>query len=68
MRDRAAAMAFIQRHAKRNEYVTGLIFIDETGSDMHAQNATTDTALNALPYERLHPGNAGLAKIMGRYR
>ena len=67
-RDRAAAMAYVQRHAKRNEYVTGLIHLDETGSDMHAQAATSDTALNALPYETLHPGNAGLAKLMGRFR
>ena len=35
---------------------------------MHAQAATSDTALNALPYETLHPGNAGLAKLMGRFR
>jgi len=67
-RDRAAAMAYVQRHAKRNEYVTGLIHLDEAGADMHAQNATSDTPLNALAYERLHPGAAGLAKLMARYR
>jgi 2-oxoglutarate/2-oxoacid ferredoxin oxidoreductase subunit beta len=67
-RDRAAAMAYVQQHAKRNEYVTGLIHLDENGSDMHAQGATSDTALNAIPYEKLHPGSAGLAKLMARYR
>jgi 2-oxoglutarate ferredoxin oxidoreductase subunit beta len=67
-RDRAAAMAFVQQHAKRNEYVTGLIHLDETGSDMHSQAGTSEMPLNALPYERLHPGAAGLAKLMARYR
>ena len=67
-RDRAAAMAYVQQRAKRNEYVTGLIHIDETGSDMHAQARTGDTALNAVPHARLHPGAAGLAKLMARYR
>jgi 2-oxoglutarate ferredoxin oxidoreductase subunit beta len=66
--DRAAAMAYVQRHAKKNEYVTGLIHLAPDGNDMHAQAATTDVALNALPYEKLHPGNAGLAKLMSRFR
>jgi len=67
-RDRAAAMAYIQRHAKRNEYVTGLIHLDETSKDMHSQNATCEAPLNGLDYARLHPGSAGLAKLMARFR
>jgi hypothetical protein len=34
---------------------------------MHEMNATSDVPLNAIPYEKLQPGAAGLAKILKRY-
>ena len=34
---------------------------------MHEMNGTTDVPLNQLPYEAMHPGAAGLAKILKRY-
>jgi 2-oxoglutarate ferredoxin oxidoreductase subunit beta len=67
-RDRAAAMAYVQQRAARNEYVTGLIHIDESSRDMHEQAASCDAPLNAVPHARLHPGSKGLAKLMARYR
>jgi hypothetical protein len=30
-------------------------------------SGTTDQPLNEVPYERLHPGSAGLAKVLKRY-
>ena len=35
--------------------------------DMHDMNGTTDVPLNQLPYEKMHPGAAGLASILKRY-
>ena len=49
------------------DFVTGLIFVSSSGPDMHAMADTTDVPLNQVPYERLHPGSAGLAKILKRY-
>jgi hypothetical protein len=34
---------------------------------MHEMSATVDLPLNDVPYEKLHPGAAGLAKILKRY-
>jgi hypothetical protein len=52
----------------RNEYVTGLIYVDDKRRDFHARNGTTDQALNAVPHERLCPGSAKLGKILQGFR
>jgi 2-oxoglutarate ferredoxin oxidoreductase subunit beta len=66
--DRTRAAAYVQERAMRNEYVTGLIYVDEKRRDFHGRHATTDQALNAVPYERLCPGAAKLEKILGSFR
>ena len=67
--DRTAAYAYIDAKLKQGEYVTGLIHVAEAGGgDLHAVNRTSTTPLNALPYERLSPGAAALARLMDRYR
>src|SRR6266404_5732973 len=65
----AAAYEFIEDKLKQNEYVTGLIHIDEAGStEFHTLNNTSAVPLNRIPYEKLSPGRAALEKLMGRYR
>jgi len=66
--DRTRAAAYVQERAMRNEYVTGLIYVDEKRRDFHARNGTSERALNAVPYERLCPGAARLEKILGSFR
>jgi 2-oxoglutarate ferredoxin oxidoreductase subunit beta len=67
--DRSAAYAFIEQKLKQNEYVTGLIHIDESGStEFHTLNKSSSVPLNRIPYEKLSPGSAALEKLMGRYR
>jgi 2-oxoglutarate ferredoxin oxidoreductase subunit beta len=67
--DRTAAYNFIENKLKQNEYVTGLIHIDETDvTEFHNLNKTSRTPLNRLPFEKLSPGGAALDKLMGRYR
>jgi hypothetical protein len=34
---------------------------------MHDMSNTVDVPLNQVPYEKLHPGQEGLAKIIKRY-
>jgi 2-oxoglutarate ferredoxin oxidoreductase subunit beta len=67
--DAAAAYNFIEGKLKQNEYVTGLIHINEAGStEFHTGNNSSAVPLNRIPYEKLSPGRAALEKLMGRYR
>ena len=52
----------------RGEVVTGLLFVDAQGKDMHAVNHTVKTPLAQLPYEELCPGSGALAELMEEYR
>ncbi len=66
--DRAAAEAYIRRHQKRGEIVTGLLYVDEGSPDLHEVNATAARPLNDIPYEQLAPGAAGLDKLQEAFR
>ncbi len=67
--DRSAAYHFIETKMKNREYVTGLIHIDESSTtEFHTLNKTSKTPLNRLPYEKLGPGSAMLAKLQARWR
>ena len=65
---RGKAVEYIREKLRQNEYVTGLIYINEQSADMHDVNHTPGAALNTFPYEQLSPGSKGLEKIMSRYR
>jgi 2-oxoglutarate/2-oxoacid ferredoxin oxidoreductase subunit beta len=65
---RAQAYSFLREKLRIGEYVTGLIYIDESSKDFHESNATAATPMNRLPYEKLTPGKAGLEKILARYK
>ncbi len=68
-RNRANAYAYIDAKLHEGEYVTGLIHAqDAPEHELHAVNRTAATPLNRMPYERLNPGAATLAKLMARYR
>jgi 2-oxoglutarate ferredoxin oxidoreductase subunit beta len=64
---RGKAFNYLRAKLREGEHVTGLIYVSSSGPDMHAQAQTTDVPLNAVPYEKLHPGAAGLAKVLKRY-
>jgi 2-oxoglutarate ferredoxin oxidoreductase subunit beta len=66
--DRAAATDFVRRAQQRGEVVTGLLYIDENTADMHTVNATVKTPLSQVPFEKLNPGAAELARLMESYR
>jgi 2-oxoglutarate ferredoxin oxidoreductase subunit beta len=61
--DRGAAMAYLHQVATSGEIATGLIYLDETASDMHARLGTAAKPLNAMADRDLVPGAAALAKI-----
>ena len=67
--DRRSAQAFVEAKLGQNEYVTGLIHMEESGStELHTLNRSSTVPLNRIPYERLCPGSAALDELMQRYR
>jgi len=66
--DRSAALSRIVERQKKQEYLTGLLYIDPKQPEFHELSATPDTALNRLPYSALNPGAQALAKTLARYR
>jgi 2-oxoglutarate ferredoxin oxidoreductase subunit beta len=66
--DRGAALARIRERLLDHEYLTGLLHIGTSQPEFHEINATPEEPLNAIPYERLNPGAAALARMMARYR
>jgi 2-oxoglutarate ferredoxin oxidoreductase subunit beta len=67
-KDREAAYAHVRGCQQRGEVATGLLFIDETGRDMHSVAGTVETPLVDLNYDQLCPGNDELQKLMERFR
>jgi 2-oxoglutarate ferredoxin oxidoreductase subunit beta len=68
MANRGAAIEYLRAHHRQGEIVTGLLYIDQDGAEMHSVNGTTQTPLNELPYEALCPGGDSLAKLQKRFR
>lgn len=67
-RNRDAAYAHVRACQQRNEVATGLLFIDENGSDMHVLSKTVSTPLVDLTHEELCPGSRALQALMENYR
>ncbi len=64
--DRASAISYLERHREAEEIVTGLLYIEEEGSDLHALNGTVSGSLvNASLHEdQRHI----LEQVQARYR
>ena len=66
--DRIMAMAYLQAKAARGELVTGLIYMDKTATDLHANLNTVDVPLNTLAEKDLCPGNKALEGFNASHR
>ncbi len=66
--DRDAAYAYVRGAQLRGEIATGLLYLDERGSDMHAVNKTVQMPLVDLPFETLCPGSQALDALMDEFR
>jgi 2-oxoglutarate/2-oxoacid ferredoxin oxidoreductase subunit beta len=65
--DRDAAYAYVRRLQEQDEVVTGLLYVENSGDDMHAINHTVDTPLVDLPFGDLCPGRAALEELMKEF-
>ncbi len=66
--DRQKVYSYLQEHHGKGEIVTGLLFLDETVSDLHELNQTSSAALSKAPYEKLCPGAAALEQLQEEFR
>jgi 2-oxoglutarate ferredoxin oxidoreductase subunit beta len=66
--DRRRVTEYLQEHQGQGEVVTGLLYLNESVPDMHEMSNSPDQALVKVPYEKLCPGSAELAKLQQRYR
>jgi 2-oxoglutarate/2-oxoacid ferredoxin oxidoreductase subunit beta len=61
--DKVAAMKRVQEGMQEGEVVTGLLYVDPSPKDLHANLNTVDTPLNKLNTPQLCPGPAALDRI-----
>jgi len=67
-RNRDKATAYVMDQQNKGVVVTGLLFVDETVSNLHELNRTSETPLSRLPYEKLCPGAQALEKLQEEFR
>jgi 2-oxoglutarate ferredoxin oxidoreductase subunit beta len=66
--DRLSATNAIRLAKRRDEILTGLLYINEDMPDLHEILNTNDTPLNAIGLEELCPGSLALAELNERLR
>ncbi len=66
--DRTTVEEYVRDRTSRGEIATGLLYLNESGQELHELNQTPPTALNAVPYGRLCPGADELAKLQEDFR
>jgi 2-oxoglutarate ferredoxin oxidoreductase subunit beta len=66
--DRVGAITYLQQRQALGEVVTGLLFVDPAGEDLHQALDTVDTPLNALGDAELTPGSKALQALNASLR
>lgn len=66
--NKSQASAYIQRHQQKGQVATGLLYLNENASDMHAVNQTIETPLRDVGYKNLCPGGEALRELQKGYR
>ena len=66
--DRASAMNYMNKHAALGEIVTGLLYVNQDATDLHASLNTSRHPLNGFNAAELSPGKAALEQINASLR
>lgn len=66
--DRLAALTYIEKHRAKGEVVTGLLYVEQSATDMHDTLGTSKQAMASLPYKELNPGTEAMERIQSRWR
>jgi 2-oxoglutarate ferredoxin oxidoreductase subunit beta len=67
-RDPDEAILTIRRNASKGQVATGLLYVNEAGTDLHDVLQTPDRPLNEIPVAELCPGSAALEGINARFQ
>jgi 2-oxoglutarate ferredoxin oxidoreductase subunit beta len=63
----AGAFSYMKERQEKGEVATGLLYLKEDGSDLHAREKTIAEPLRDLRLDRLCPGSAKLDALMDEY-
>ena len=66
--NRTTAWSYVQTQQREGRIPTGLLYLNESGVEMHAGAKTTRRPLVDLGYAELCPGSAALAELQEEYR
>lgn len=66
--DKENALHHINAHKKQGKIATGLLYINQSTSDLHALQDTVEKPFNKLSTQDLCPGNEALADINNTFR
>jgi 2-oxoglutarate/2-oxoacid ferredoxin oxidoreductase subunit beta len=66
--DRAAAWTYLHERQRSGQIPVGLLYLDESGVEMHEGNKTVKRPLSEVPYEELCPGTVALEAFQQGYR
>ncbi len=66
--DRLSVEEYIRDRQSRGEIATGILYVNESSSELHELNHTPDQSLASVPYDKLCPGNGELARLQDDFR
>ncbi|MBV8865082.1 MAG: 2-oxoacid:ferredoxin oxidoreductase subunit beta [Acidobacteriaceae bacterium] len=66
--DRRKVVSYLGEQQSKGEIVTGLLFVDETVSDLHEMNNSSESPLARLDFDELCPGAAELDHLQEEFR
>ena len=66
--NRSAVYAFLEERQRAGEVPVGLLYLDESGVEMHDAAKTIKRPLSQVPFEELCPGRAALDALQEAYR
>jgi len=66
--DRSSVEEYVRDRQSRGEIATGILYLNESGVELHELNQTPATGLNQIPLNQLCPGSDELARLQEEFR
>jgi 2-oxoglutarate ferredoxin oxidoreductase subunit beta len=66
--DRSSVEEYVRDRQSRGEIATGILYVSESGQELHDLNRTPRTGLNTLPFDQLCPGADELRVLQADFR
>jgi 2-oxoglutarate ferredoxin oxidoreductase subunit beta len=66
--DRTSVEEYLRDRLSRGEIATGILYLNESGVELHKLNQTPVTGLNQIPLDQLCPGAEELSRLQEDFR